>query len=162
MSLRGRTSSAFYTHRARTSTMLVKKSVKMHSVACQLSVKQILDASFWYFFFCISIMHPKKNYSKIHYILMRFTNNNEQWSPFLKEVKYAVFRDLSLYIFHFPLCIHILGYTWKYYQQFSSGLRICLSQIYSHYYHVLFVPTSANIWQYACHVLKVNWSWFFF
>ena len=34
-----RTSSAFYTHRTRTSTIVVKKNVKMHSVACQLSVK---------------------------------------------------------------------------------------------------------------------------
>ena len=36
MSLRGRAYSAVYTHGARTSTMFVKKSVKMHSVACQL------------------------------------------------------------------------------------------------------------------------------
>ena len=34
-----RTSSAFYTHRTQTSTMFVKKSIKTHSVACQLSVK---------------------------------------------------------------------------------------------------------------------------
>ena len=44
----GRTSSAFYTHRTRTSTMSVKKSVKMHSVACQLSVKQILFKTYLY------------------------------------------------------------------------------------------------------------------
>ena len=33
---RRRTTSAFYIHRARTSTLFVKKGVKMYSVACQL------------------------------------------------------------------------------------------------------------------------------
>ena len=47
MSLRGPLSSAFCTHRARTSTMFVKKSVKMCSVACQLLARQV--ASFWNF-----------------------------------------------------------------------------------------------------------------
>ena len=39
-----RTSSDLYTHR--TGTMFVKKSVKMNSVACQLSVNQVLIASY--------------------------------------------------------------------------------------------------------------------
>ena len=51
MSLRGRSSAAFYTHRTRTLTMFVKKNVKMHSVACQYSVRQVLIASFWNFFY---------------------------------------------------------------------------------------------------------------
>ena len=41
----------FGTHRTWTSTMSVKKSVKMYLVARLLSVKQVLVASFWYFFF---------------------------------------------------------------------------------------------------------------
>ena len=59
------TYSAFYTHRLRTSTMFVKKTVKMNSVAWQLSVKQVLVASFWNCFFCILIIHPKKNLIEI-------------------------------------------------------------------------------------------------
>ena len=43
----------------RTSTMFFKKIVKMFSVACQLSVKQVLVASF------ISIIQPKKNLIKM-------------------------------------------------------------------------------------------------
>ena len=46
MYLREKSSSAFYTHRTRTSTMFVKKSVKMHSVACWLVVKQVLVVYF--------------------------------------------------------------------------------------------------------------------
>ena len=42
-----RISSAFYTHRTRTLTTFVKKSVKMHSVA---AVKQVFVVSFWNFF----------------------------------------------------------------------------------------------------------------
>ena len=59
IALGGRTSSTFYTYRTRTTTMFVKKSVKMHSVAYQLSVKQVFVATFWNFF-CISIIHSKK------------------------------------------------------------------------------------------------------
>ena len=51
MSTWGRTFSAFYTRRTQTSTMSVKKRVKVHSVACLPSVNQILVASFWHFFF---------------------------------------------------------------------------------------------------------------
>ena len=43
MSLRGRSSSTFYTHRTQTSTMFVKKSLKMPSV----SKNEVLVASFW-------------------------------------------------------------------------------------------------------------------
>ena len=50
MSPRGRISSAFYTYRTRTSGMFVQKSLKLHSVACQLSVKQVLVDSFRIFF----------------------------------------------------------------------------------------------------------------
>ena len=107
MSLSGIWSSGFYTQRAGILTMFVGKSVKMNSIACQLSVKQVLIASVWNFF-CLSIIHPKKNYSKIYYFLMRFTNNNEKWSLFLEEVKYGVFRHLALYGFHFPLLEHII------------------------------------------------------
>ena len=57
MSLRSISSSNFYTHRTRTSTMFVKKIV---SVACHLSVKQLLVASFWNFF-VYQFVHPKKN-----------------------------------------------------------------------------------------------------
>ena len=63
MSLRGRLSSSFSTHKTPTSAMLVKKSVKMHSFACQLSLKQILVFVFFKFV-SISIIHPKKNLIK--------------------------------------------------------------------------------------------------
>ena len=90
-------SSAFYSPKTRTSTMFIKRSVK-----CIQELSAFREAGSHYFFltyFCISIIHPKKNYSKIHYFLIRFINNNEKSSPFFEEVKYAVFRDLALYIF---------------------------------------------------------------
>ena len=46
MSPRGGTYSAIYTHRTRTSTMFVKKSVTMYSVACQLLKKKVHIAFF--------------------------------------------------------------------------------------------------------------------
>ena len=64
ISLRGRLSSAFYTHKTRTATMFFKKTVKMHSVAFQLSVQVVFVASFWDFF-CISVIHPKENLIKM-------------------------------------------------------------------------------------------------
>ena len=46
MPCRKRSSSAFYNRRTLTLEVFVKKNVKMYSVVCQLSVKQILGASF--------------------------------------------------------------------------------------------------------------------
>ena len=60
-------SSAFYTHRTRTSTMFVKKSLKMHSVACHLLTKMVH----------ILIIHPKKYFGRIFWYAMKFINNNE-------------------------------------------------------------------------------------
>ena len=52
-------------HRTRTSTMFIKKSIKIYSFACQLSVKQVLIACFFEIF-CISITNPKKNFIKMY------------------------------------------------------------------------------------------------
>ena len=75
-----RTSLAFYTHRTRASRLFIKKSVKLHSVACQLLKKKVHVVLFE-----VSKIHPKKYYSRIQYFPMRYTNNNEKWSPFLEE-----------------------------------------------------------------------------
>ena len=53
--------------------MLVKKSLKLHSFACQLLKKQGSCCVFSGF------IHPKKYYSRIHYFPMRLTNNSEKW-----------------------------------------------------------------------------------
>ena len=58
-----KSSSAFYTHKKRTSTMLVKKIVKMHSVACEHSVKQVYSLLFTFFFY-ISYT-PKEKFTYI-------------------------------------------------------------------------------------------------
>ena len=66
MSLRGKYLRCF-THigHEHQQCLLKKKSVKMHSIAYQLSVKQVLSASFLKFLFCIAIIHPKKNFIKM-------------------------------------------------------------------------------------------------
>ena len=98
MFLRRRTSSAFYTHRPRTSIIFVKKSIKMH-----VSFKR---RSFF--------IHPKKYYGMIHKHSMR---NDLEFCKSIRQVKYAVFWNLTLcfffYIFHY--INKLLSYTWKYY-----------------------------------------------
>ena len=72
-------------------------------------------------------------------------NNLDFWQN-ICPVKYAFFRNLEFcYIFYY-IYIHlkILGYIRKYYQQFSSGLYTCFSQMHSHFYHVPFVPASVH------------------
>ena len=112
MSLRGSPSSAFYTHKARTSTIFVKKKRK-NAFSYLSALSEAGSRRFLLKLFCISIIHPKKNYSKLHYFLMRSTTNSKKWFPFFEEVKYAVFRDSALQIFHFPLHKHIIGLQLK-------------------------------------------------
>ena len=57
----GRTSSVFYTYNTWISIMFVKKSVKMHSFALQLSVKYVLIASFLNFLYINYT--PKENFN---------------------------------------------------------------------------------------------------
>ena len=71
---RGRTSSPFYTHRVRSSTMFVKNSVKMHSVASKLLKKKVNVA-----FFQTSIIHSKKYNNRIH------EYQSKKWFRFLVE-----------------------------------------------------------------------------
>ena len=61
MSLRERSSSTFYTHRTRTSTMFVKKDRK-NAFNCLSAFSETGSLRFFLnFFFCRSIIHPKKN-----------------------------------------------------------------------------------------------------
>ena len=100
-----------FTHREHKHQQIlsVKKSLKMHSTFSEAG-----SGHFFLKFFLYINLHLKKNYSKTNHLLLRFTNNNEKWSPYVEDITYAVFRDLALYIFHF--------FNWKYYKQFSSKL----------------------------------------
>ena len=73
MSLSWGISSAIYIHKTRTLTMFIKNSLKLHSVACHL-----LKEKFHVALFQVSIIHPKKYYSRIHYFSMRFINSIEK------------------------------------------------------------------------------------
>ena len=108
--------------------MFVEKNVKM-----LISFQRSRYSSFLFqIFFVYELLTQRKNYSNISYFLMRFTNN-EKWSPFLGEANYTVFRDLALYIFHFPLHKYIIRLHLKILQKFSSGLYTSLSHIHSHW-----------------------------
>ena len=71
MSLRGRTPSAFYTHRTQTSRVLVKKSV-----SCLSAFSEVGSCRFLLKLFLYINLHPKKNLIKmcplrnLHYIIM--------------------------------------------------------------------------------------------
>ena len=138
----GRTSSAFCTHTTWTSTMFVKKSIKLHSVAGQILKKKVFVA-----FYQVSIIHPKKN------ITVRFTifqwdslttmrNDLRFWTNIcqVNTASLGIWKCTLYYIFHYMSIL--FGYTWKYYKQFSAGLYTWLSQLSSDFYHGLFVPTS--------------------
>ena len=60
----GQTSSAFYTHGTRTSTMLDKKERKNAS-HCLSAFRNAGSSRFFLKFFCTSIIHPKKNLIKM-------------------------------------------------------------------------------------------------
>ena len=62
MALKGRSSSALYAHTTQTSTIFVKKSIKLHSVACQLPKKKVHVA----FIISFQLYTQKKYYSRIH------------------------------------------------------------------------------------------------
>ena len=97
----------FYTQRTWTSTMFVKKIVKLHSVACHLLRKKVHSYRF------ISGFNdtPKKYYSRIYSFPMSFTNNNEKWSPLLEEVCEVKYTVLEIWYYicflYFPLFKHI-------------------------------------------------------
>ena len=82
----------FYTHRTQTSTIFIKKSIKMHSVACQLLKK----------------LFSGLNYTPKEIFGLRFTNNNEI-SRFLEEYLSSYKRRLQGFF-------STLSTTFTYYQ----------------------------------------------
>ena len=121
----------FYTHRARTSTILVKKSIKMHSIACQFWKKKIHVVLFFRF-----ELYTQKN------IIVGFTNilleslitmrNDLEFWKNICQVKYAVFRNLTQYFFQYFL-LHIHTYIhWKIIQTVFLWVVKHASHEYSH------------------------------
>ena len=96
-----------------TSIKFVKKSVKLHSVACQLLKKKVYVALLQ-----VSMIHPKIYYSRIHYFPMRFTNNNKKLSPFLEKYLSTDFtQSLGIwrctFFLYFPLHKRIISLRLK-------------------------------------------------
>ena len=99
MSPTGRTSSTFYTHRTQTSTMFVKKSLRM-----QLNVLSALKEEDTCRFFSNFNYTPKETLLQDSLISMR--NDFDWWK---NNGKYGVFRDLAQYNFSI-FSAHIYAY----------------------------------------------------
>ena len=88
ISPRGRTS-VFYTHSTQTSTMFVKKSIQMHSIAFQLLKKKVHVAFFRF------ELYTQRNIN----IKISMRNDFDFWKNTC-QVKYDVFKDFFIFSAH--------------------------------------------------------------
>ena len=128
----GRISSIFYTHRTRTSTMFVKKSVKLHSVACQL-LKNYVHVAFQ-----VLMIHP--NNITVGFSIFQW-DSLIQWEMIfifwknicqVKNTQYLGYIFVHLYIFSifFTTYTYYLSALENFTNNFLFGLCTCLSQIH--------------------------------
>ena len=98
MSLRRWSYSAFCTLKTRISTMFVKKSIKILSVAYQLSVKQVLIASYWIFLlFVYQLYTQNKVYLKC-------------WRKIRKQIFFAlnILNETECLVYSIIICAQII------------------------------------------------------
>ena len=90
----GQTPLAFYTHRARTSTMFVKKNVKMHSIVYQIWKKKVHVVFFRF------KLYNQRNitiaFTSIHWDSLIAMRNYYNFWKNICQIIYAIFKHLTL------------------------------------------------------------------